>query len=481
MRGPDLLRAACHGLAQHKVRTLLTLCGVTLGSLLLFCSIAGGLGVIRTVDQRLGVGERLMEIAVSSGFLVDEVSVEEAREAGFTQEMSDERRVRLAAASGVGGRRSMPLTIQTAKQLSSLDHVAHVWPDVDFTAAMHLDADDRWMQASVKALRPTKEVKDFLMLGRPFSSAAAHEIIVSELFLYHLGIQSDEALGAAMGSQVQFVPQDKAIVSLARQLAIQAKADPGKDLAQLRGELEQAVDAADARTEDFEIVGVLRALSPEEARFHPELAAAATKVFMPQEPAQAIWERTQSPGRRIRATVRADRPENVGRLEKALGERGYRTFSMAELALQIRSAVVLITAIITALALAALVISGIGITNTMVMNVMERRREIAIMKSIGAQDIDIQRVFLLEGLLIGVLGGVFGLVCGQLLAGLTSETIRHLLEWRLKLPFSDQIFASPWWLVVLTPLVAAGVTTIASALPARQAARVDPVATLRAL
>ena len=216
------LRRFCHGLAQHKVRTLLTLCGVTLGSLLLFCSLSGGLGVIRTVDDRLGVGERLMEVAVSSGFLVDEVTVEEARDAGFTQEMSDERRVRLAAASGVGGRRTVSLTVEAAKELEKLPHVSNVWPHIDFNAAMHLNDGDQWLRASVRAVRPTKEMKDFLLMGKSFSNSKAKEVIVSELFLYHLGIQSDEALRGALGSKVQFVPNDRTILGIANRIKLQA-------------------------------------------------------------------------------------------------------------------------------------------------------------------------------------------------------------------------------------------------------------------
>ena len=117
----------------------------------------------------------------------------------------------------------------------------------------------------------------------------------------------------------------------------------------------------------------------------------------------------------------------------------------------------------------------------MIMNVLERRREISIMKSIGAKDSDVNRMFLLEGALLGVLGGLLGLVLGYMLSQLTADYIREFLERRLNEPMGDQIFAYPLWLIVGTPILATLVTTIATVVPARRAAKVDPVATLRAL
>lgn len=486
MRWTDLLRSAAFGLRQHKLRTLLTLCGVTLGALLLFVSISGGIGVIHTVNERLGIGDRLLEVNVSSGFLVDEVSAEAARDAGFTQEMSDERRIRLATASGVGGRKSVPMDQAGLAELQKMKHVAGAWPKIHFNAAVHFLDHDQWATASVKAIQPTKVPSVFLVAGRPFSGGAAKEVMVGELYLYLMGVQSDEEVKQIVGTKIMFVPNSPELAAKAKQLlALTIVQPPGVDRAAeeatLRAEIQKIVAAADYQSEPLEIVGVVRTLDREEARYHPELAQLDRNLVVSQEAASEIWKAIAPPKQRLQVTVRADRPENVLRLENELSDRGYRTVSMAKLALQIRSAVMLITLIIVAIAAAALMISGIGITNTMIMNVLERRREIAIMKAIGAQDRDIQRVFLLEGMLIGITGGILGLVLGRFLSGLTSQYIQQLLEWRLKIPFGNEIFAFPWWLILFTPLIAAIVTTLASMLPARQAARVDPVATLRSL
>jgi ABC-type lipoprotein release transport system permease subunit len=488
----DLLRTALFGLFQHKLRTLLTLCGVSLGSLLLFTSLSGGLGVIRTVNERLGVGERLMEIAVSSGFLMDDVTADEARQAGFTQEMSDERRIRLARASGIGGRKNVPLNLESAKKLAEMDHVAGIWPVVNFRAAMYVDSQSRWTVTQVKGVQPNRSLKDYIIAGGEFSGESANEIILGELYLYQLGIQSDEEIASIVGTTVRFVPGNKTLTQKAsqllatqkkplRKLPAEAQKKADETSAKLKREIQAEVDKLNYDPEDFTVVGVVRTPSLEEVRFHPWLNSLSRNALMTHAPASEIWRKIHPPTRQINAVIRADEAENVMRLETEISDLGFRTQSMSKLALQIRSAVLLITLIITAIAAAALLISGVGITNTMVMNVLERRREIAIMKSIGAQDIDVRRMFLLEGMLIGILGGILGLVLGRVLSGMTSQYIGQLLEWKLKEPFGDQIFAYPWWLIILTPCIAAAVTTVASLLPARQAARLDPVATLRAL
>lgn len=490
MNRSDLFKSAIQGLLQHKLRTLLTLMGVTLGSLLLFTSLSGGLGVTDTVNRRLDVGERLLRINVLSGYIVKPATVEAARKAGFTAEMSDERRIRLATAQGIGGRKPVPLTINKLDELRAIDHVAAVWPVIDFRIPLFFESSATWTAGYVKAIRPSKTVPDLLVGGRWIATDAEDEILVNELYLYRQGFKSEEEMQNVIGTKVRVVAtnQAKAGVSMvAKAMQEHANIAKAKSLTdderreQINAKVEAALEKENIEPQEFTIVGILRPPTAEEIQFNPSMTDFKQSIFMPQQPATVIWKKLNAPSRRIQAILLVDKPEQVIHVENDLHATGYLTNSLAKLAHQVRSAVMLITAIVTAIATAALLIAGIGITNTMVMNVMERRREIAIMKSIGAQDRDISRIFLLEGMLIGFLGGVLGLILGYLLSRMTGDTIRQILEQRLNEPFGDEIFAYPFWLIVATPLLAMAVTTIASAIPARQAAKVDPVATLKAL
>lgn len=490
MNRSDLLKSAVQGLLQHKLRSLLTLMGVALGSLLLFTSLSGGLGVTETVNRRLDVGERLLRINVLSGHIVTPATVEAARSAGFTQEMSDERRIRLATARGIGGRKDVPLTISSLDDLESMDHVASVWPVISFRAPLFIESSSTWAPVNVNAIRPTAPVSNLLVAGRWLAKDAANEILVNELYLYAQGFKSEEEMGNVIGTKVRVVPSNESTVGVAmmakamkefEKLAAEQGLTEDQRREKTNAKIQSALEKANVQPVEFEIVGILRAPTVREIQFNPTMNDFKQNVLMPHQPASEIWRKLNSATRRIQAVVLADEPENVIHVEKDLHAVGYLTNSLAKLAHQVRSAVLLITAIVTAIATAALLIAGIGITNTMVMNVMERRREIAIMKSIGAQDRDIRRIFLLEGMLIGFVGGVLGLILGYALTQLTGDTICRILEQRLNEPFGEQIFAYPLWLIAATPLVAMVVTTIASAIPARQAAKVDPVSTLQAL
>ncbi len=113
----------------------------------------------------------------------------------------------------------------------------------------------------------------------------------------------------------------------------------------------------------------------------------------------------------------------------------------------------------------SLVVGGIGIANTMFMSVTERRREIGILKSLGAREIEIERLFLVESSMIGMAGGFLGLV------------IAYGLGFIITLVSGVDVAISP--LVVLGAISFSAIVGIISGLfPARQAARMDPVEAL---
>lgn len=76
-----------------------------------------------------------------------------------------------------------------------------------------------------------------------------------------------------------------------------------------------------------------------------------------------------------------------------------------------------LTSFLTAIALVALLVGAVGIANTMFTSVLERTKQIGIMKAIGARNADILRIFLLYAGLIGLIGGVLGIMLGSVLSG----------------------------------------------------------------
>ena len=114
----------------------------------------------------------------------------------------------------------------------------------------------------------------------------------------------------------------------------------------------------------------------------------------------------------------------------------------------------------------ALVVGSVGIANIMIVSVTERTREIGVMKAIGARQRDIMQLFLIEALVLGVVGAVGGVLVG-LAAGFLAVT---MMGWPMHFPVD-------WMLVAVAVGIVASV--VSGLYPAWQAARVDPIEALR--
>jgi ABC-type antimicrobial peptide transport system permease subunit len=126
----------------------------------------------------------------------------------------------------------------------------------------------------------------------------------------------------------------------------------------------------------------------------------------------------------------------------------------------------------------ALLVAALGVTNTMIMAVYERTREIGMMKAVGASRGDVLRLFVAEASLIGFLGGVFGLILGTLLGRGVDVAAHWYLQSQGVLGIGP-LSIVPLWLaagvIIFGTLVGLG----AGFYPALRAARLDPIIALR--
>ena len=176
-----------------------------------------------------------------------------------------------------------------------------------------------------------------------------------------------------------------------------------------------------------------------------------------------------------------DHEDHVAAVSKAVSGLGLRTFSLVEFIVQVKRNVRLISFGVSMAAVAALFIAALGIANTMVMSVLERTHEIGVMKAIGARDRDVLRLFLIEGALIGLRGGLVGLLVGWLAKFPGNMIARRFIE---QAPgqapvVAPSVFVFPVWLVVGIPLLTGLIATLAAIYPARRAARMSPIDSLR--
>ncbi|VVB95164.1 MacB-like periplasmic core domain protein [uncultured archaeon] len=145
--------------------------------------------------------------------------------------------------------------------------------------------------------------------------------------------------------------------------------------------------------------------------------------------------------------------------------RDFTVTAFASIQQQISSITQAISLFLAAIAAVSLLVGAVGIANTMFMSVMERTRQIGLLKALGATDNEVMKVFIMESGLFGFVGGVIGIICGILISvlisviGLSAVVTPQLLVFAL----AFSVFVG----------VLSGVA------PARSAAKMNPVDALR--
>ena len=199
-----------------------------------------------------------------------------------------------------------------------------------------------------------------------------------------------------------------------------------------------------------------------------------TQTFVLLKRAQVMLDRPNRVNRFILQLADAyDAREEAARIERAIG---YKAVSWQEASEDLVSVLVIRNIIMYSVVSAILVVASFGIYNTLSTIVMEKTRDIAIMKSMGFHDRDVRAIFLLEGFIVGAIGSVAGVLMGlAIMKGLTEVTIKP--------PGATEVINLPvWWgaeQYAMAVAFALASCLVAAYLPARRAGRVHPVDILR--
>jgi len=166
-----------------------------------------------------------------------------------------------------------------------------------------------------------------------------------------------------------------------------------------------------------------------------------------------------------------------GPIRDSIKAMGFRSFSYAEEFEEIQMVFTYFNMGLAVLGMIALFVSSLGIVNTMLMSITERRREIGIMKSLGADEREIKLLFLVESGMIGTIGSLLGILLGWLVSRAISLAVQAYMVEQGADPF--ELFALPLWLIGASIALGLTVSLLAGYLPASRAARMDPVQALR--
>lgn len=176
-------------------------------------------------------------------------------------------------------------------------------------------------------------------------------------------------------------------------------------------------------------------------------------------------------------TVRVKDAVDVKAAEDAIKKMGFSAFSLLDATRNLRLVFTVFDLLLGIFGSLALVVASLGIINTLVMAILERRREIGVLKALGAADRDVQRLFFAEAAAMGLLGGVVGVAIGWLIGRAINFGTDFYLS-RQQLP-AIKVAAVPWWMVAMAIAFSIGVSLAAGIYPASRAAKLNPVEALR--
>jgi putative ABC transport system permease protein len=465
MKFPDLTELALRNLRESLLRNSLTTVGISVGVASLVAMLSLGIGLQQMASRRL----------VKSG-LFDTIVVTSRREMrGMSRE--DER-------NGPAPAESRVLDEPSRVEIERLPNVAEAYPDIRFRTPLRFE--DKSPSTMISALPESAKSNEAFegMQGAFFSSDSAPEVILQKSFAEEL-LDKTPALGATEPNVVDLAKPllGKELTMVYGQRAantpppLRPEATKSSDM-----EVEGASYSVVSREQKLKIVGISD-LDPESMR-----GPTRAKVFLPLKFAQSLHIVLPSDLQEVsRAasnqpvyssiSVRVKNPSQVQVVEDAIKKMGFATFSILDASRGLRQFFAVLYAFLGIFGSLALMVASIGIVNTLVMAILERRREIGIMKAIGASDGDVKKLFFAEAGAMGVLGGMVGVALGWTIGQVINFGTNVYLK-RQSLP-PEHFWAVPWWLVAGAIAFSAAVSLVSGLYPAGRAARLDPVQALR--
>ncbi|HEX8491674.1 MAG TPA: FtsX-like permease family protein [Pyrinomonadaceae bacterium] len=483
----DILRLSVRNLREAKLRATLTTMGVIVGVAVIVTMVSFGLGLQRNTIARFKALDLFNEIRVfgrSLSSLADAVS-------GRGQDGGGEEGRRQGGGPQPDKTPARVLDDKAVEEIAKIPGVAYVEPQVYFRVYMR--SNGRVQTQVVSGANVPNAAARFqeFAAGQMIAAPDAFEAVVNEQWTLDFGYEKP---ADAIGKTVDFLAP-------AKKEEDEGEADnffgiPLEDEEPLADDKDTA-DRLVARS--FRIAGVL----PKESKnnssgggfrgFGPR-----ANVYIPLAAARSWSQEYRNPLNEValelarqsgaleenqvegydQAVVRVSDPVALTDVRKILTERGFESFSIVDQLEQLRTVFLIINSALGLLGGISLLVASFGIANTMIMSILERTREIGIMKAIGAEDREIKLIFFVEAAVIGLLGGIIGVLAAW---GIDALANRLAYRFILKPQGASYVdfFAIPIYLWLGAILFAVLVSILAALYPAARAARIDPVKALR--
>ncbi len=459
MKLGDLTELAARNLREAMLRNSLTTLGIAVGVASLVAMLSLGVGLQELASSRL----------THSGLFDAVIVMSKSTMRGFGGPMQNE------AADATPPRR---IDDPARKELSELPNVVEVYPEVRFPTEIAFEGKSFSTTAAGIPVSARDDGAYDGMNGKFFSAPDAPEAILQIEFAKQLSDNPSSLIGKELSlryGERQALPPDNSEKSGSKGSGASADAPAEDD--------EGAGFSVVTREKKLKIVGVVE--TEPAAGFGgfgrgrlliPLAIAQALKIAQPTD----MREMLRGQNGKVSydsLTVRVKNPAAVQSVEDAIKKMGFGTFSILDATKNLRLVFIVFDSLLGIFGSLALTVASLGIINTLVMAILERRREIGILKALGAADRDVRRLFFAEAGAMGLLGGIAGVFLGWTIGRALNFATNAYLK-KQGLPPID-LSSVPLWLVGSAIGFSFFVSLIAGMYPASRAAKLDPVEALR--
>ena len=489
----DLLRLAFRNLREAKLRATLTSMGVIVGVAVIVTMVSFGLGLQRNMLSRFCALDLFNEMRVFGKNVFAMAAAGGNQNSARRGENPNDRR---GPSFKPDKEPTRILDDAAIAEISKIPGVAYVEPSLSIFTYVRVNGHSQIESVGGASVpNASSRFKDF-KAGQMISSADADEAVVKDTFARDFGFDKPED---AIGKTIEFLAAPKESEKTQPKQKESEEEPPGFFGLPLDQNSSTDDGSGELVAKTFRIVGVvnteikegagqggMRGLIPD-ARIYITLKDANEWSKEHRSPmgmvalalARQSGSMSQSDSEGYdSAVVRVTDPVVMTEVRRQLTEKGFGSFSIVDQLDQIRTVFLIIDSVLGLLGGISLLVASFGIANTMIMSILERTREIGIMKAIGAEDREIKLIFFFEAAVIGLTGGVLGA-----LAAWGIDAVANRLAYRFILrpqgaSFVDFFFLPPYlWLGAI--LFALSVSILAALYPAARAARIDPVRALR--
>jgi putative ABC transport system permease protein len=454
----DSAELAVRNLRESFLRNSLTTVGISVGVASLVAMLSLGIGLQQLAARRLQ----------KSG-LFDTVVVTSRRDfRGFNRDQDR---------SGPSAADSPALDETSRQKMEHIPNVLEVYPDIRLITELRYEGKQHLtMVAGLPFSAKSNDAFDG-MQGTFFSSEMASEAVLQKSFAEELLDRTPKT------GEDDVKVSDLAPPLLGKELVMRyAERTSAENTSAPSDEAAGDAYSVVSRELKLKIVGICD-LDPDSMR-----GQARARVFLPLKLAESLHVMQASNSRETSSavlgpptysnvSVRVSNPKYVQQVEDAVKKMGFNTFSIIDATRSLRQFFAVLDLFLGIFGSLALAVASIGIVNTLVMAILERRREIGIMKALGASDSDVKGLFFAEAGAMGALGGLLGVALGWLIGHLINFGTNIYLKSQQFPP--ENIWSVPWWLVAGAITFAVIVSLLSGLYPASRAARLDPVQALR--